>query len=304
MIYTITLNPSIDYIVGVETFNLGKTNRSSFERKYPGGKGINVSRILKELEVESTALGFIGGFTGKYIKESLTALDIQTDFIEVKEDSRINIKLKNDVETEINGQGPTIKRQAIDQLKAQLKNLLPGDLVILSGSKPHSLAANFYEELIQIIQNTQANFILDTNADELLEVLKYNPFLIKPNKDELEALFDMEISSLEEIIPYGKKLIEMGAEHLIISLGGEGAYLFVRDEIYFGAAPKGTLINSVGAGDSMIAGFSATYFKTRNVVDAFRMAIASGSATAFNEDLATREAILTLVENVHVKKIS
>lgn len=304
MIYTVTLNPSIDYIVGAEAFHIGKTNRSSFERKYPGGKGINVSRILKELKVDSTALGFIGGFTGNYIKNQLVSLGIDTDFIEVEEDSRINIKLKTiNEETELNGQGPHINEKAIDLLKIQLKKLLPGDLIILSGSKPQSLVDSFYEELIQIIHQADAKFILDTNANELLEVLKYEPFLIKPNKDELEELFQIKISSLKEILPYGKKLIEMGAEHVIISLGGEGAYLFVEDNVYFGPAPEGTLVNSVGAGDSMLAGFSAAFLDAGNIKEAFKMALAAGSATAFNEDLAVREDILGLLESVEIYQL-
>lgn len=304
MIYTVTLNPSIDYIVGTNAFHIGKTNRSSFEKKYPGGKGINVSRILKELKIESTALGFIGGFTGEYINNELVSLGIHTDFIKVEEDSRINIKLKtSNEETELNGQGPHISEKAITQLKDQLKKLTSKDLVILSGSKPPSLSDHFYEELIQIIHEVDADFIIDTNANELLEALKYKPFLIKPNKDELEELFQIEVSSLKEILPYGKKLIELGAKHAIISLGGEGAYLFVGEDVYFGPAPDGKLVNSVGAGDSMLAGFSAAFLEAENVEEAFKMALASGSATAFNEDLAIREDILDLLESVEIYRV-
>lgn len=301
MIYTLTLNPSIDYIVGIQDFQFGKTNRTSFEQKYPGGKGINVSRVLKELGIESTALGFIGGFTGVYIEETLETLGIETDFVRVDDDSRINIKLKGNVETEINGQGPIIKEDKIKQLKNQLKNLTDTDVVILSGSKLRSLSENFYEELIEMIKKSSAEFIIDTNAGELLNILKYQPLLIKPNKEELEDLFGVEIGSSEEVIPYGKQLIEKGAQHVIISLGEEGAYLFTKEEILFGEAPAGQLVNSVGAGDSMIAGFVAEWTKSNNVIEAFKMGLAAGSATAFNEDLARREDILRLVEKVQLK---
>ena len=303
MIYTVTLNPSIDYIVGVEDFKPGKTNRTTFEQKFPGGKGINVSRVLKELEMTNTALGFVGGFTGKYIVDSLHELGIATDFIDVKDDTRINIKLKSDVESEINGQGPNITEDEIQQLRNQFSKLTREDTVILSGSKPPSLPKNFYETVIQWIDEQGADFIIDTHANELLQVLPYQPLLIKPNKEELEELFHITIKTPDEVIPYGKELVNRGAQHVILSLGGDGAYFFTKDDVFYGQAPEGKVLNSVGAGDSMIAGFTAEYLTSHDRMEAFKVGIAAGSATAFSEDLATKKDIEKLLQKIEITKI-
>lgn len=304
MIYTLTLNPSIDYIVEVANYQEGKTNRTIREEKYPGGKGINVSRILKELDTENTALGYVGGFTGEFIEETLRSLDIQTDFIRVEEDSRINIKLKTALETEINASGPNIDDREIELLKEKINVGTEEDIFVLSGSKQASLPDNFYEELIQRIEKQGARFVLDTSSHELLHVLNCRPLLIKPNREELEAFFDMQMNKPEDVIPYGQELVRMGAEYVIVSLGGEGAYFFTADCVYVADAPKGQLVNSTGAGDSMVAGFLASFIKDSDPVKAFAWSVAAGSATAFAKDLAKKEEILHLVDHVVVEKMA
>jgi 1-phosphofructokinase len=304
MIYTLTLNPSVDYIVELEGFQIGELNRTTKEAKFPGGKGINVSRVLKELGIKSKALGFNGGFTGKYIDEYLQNEEIATDFVKVMEDSRINIKLKTGQETEINAKGPEISDEDFYQLKEKIKGLTNEDLLVLAGSIPSSLPKTTYEELVKICKQNNVQFVVDAEGDLLKKVLTYHPFLIKPNQHELEELFSTSISTCEEVVPYAKKLLELGAKNVIVSMAGDGA-VFVNHELALIAeVPRGNVKNSVGAGDSMVAGFLAQYQITEDIKEAFRFSIASGSATAFSLGLCTKEKVVELLPQVHIKEFS
>lgn len=300
MIYTLTLNPSIDFIVPVDQLKLGKLNYMNDEYKVPGGKGINVSRILQELTTSSTALGFIGGFTGNFIIDFLEKRNLKTDFISISEDTRINIKLKSSSETEINGRGPSISSDESTKLLSQLEKITANDFVVLSGSKPPSLPVDFYEKVIKRVTETGAKFAIDTTGDALMQSLAYQPLVIKPNQHELEDLFGVTISTNEDVIKYGKKLLKKGAQHVIVSMGADGAILITNNGVYKGTSPSGTLRNSVGAGDSMIAGFLSIYLTSQNVLEAFKMSIAAGSATAFSHDLATRNKIDNLLSEIEI----
>lgn len=304
MIYTLTLNPSVDYIVQLESFQLGELNRTVTETKFPGGKGINVSRVLNQLGVISKALGFIGGFTGAYIEEYLHNEKIGTDFIKVKDDTRINIKIKTGQETEINAKGPTITERNFQLLKEKITQLTAEDMLVLAGSIPSSLPQTTYEELVKVCKESNAEFVVDAEGELLKHVLPYRPFLIKPNHHELGELFDTTISSCKEAIPYGKKLIEMGAKNIIVSLAEKGAVMITRDMTLVAEVPKGVVKNSVGAGDSMVAGFLATFEKTSNLKEAFRYSVAAGSATAFSLGLCTKEKIEELLQQVHILAIN
>jgi len=302
MIYTVTLNPSIDYIVEVEDLGLGKINRMKRENKFPGGKGINVSRVLKRLDVESIALGFVGGFTGDFINNVLENERVTSDFVQVEGDSRINIKLKSQLETEINGQGPAISEEKLDQFFYKLKQIKKGDYVVLAGNIPNTLPSDLYEQLTLWGQENGIHIIVDASGKVLLDVVKHRPFFIKPNHHELGDLFDVKINSIEQAIPYGKKLVEMGAQNVGISFAGDGAILITESSVYVSNVPKGEVINSVGAGDSLVAGFIGTYVKTNNIETAFKVGVASGSATAFSEDLTKREKIEELLNQVKIEK--
>ncbi|ETT59281.1 1-phosphofructokinase [Paenibacillus sp. FSL R7-277] len=291
MIYTVTLNPSVDYIVEVEELTLGGLNRMKRDMKLPGGKGINVSRVLKQLGVENTATGFLGGFTGGYIDTWLGQEGISGDFVHIADDTRINIKLKAGQETEINGAGPVITETETAALLLKLEALKPGDIVILSGSTPPSLGGDFYSRLIAVCRQKGAEFVIDTTGQALQDALSQGPLLVKPNHHELAELFGVQISTREEIITYGRKLLMGGAKHVLVSMAGEGALFITGQEVYHASAPKGQVRNSVGAGDSMIAGFVGTLSLTGNVLEAFRAGVASGSATAFSDDLADRALI-------------
>ncbi|MEI5989332.1 1-phosphofructokinase [Enterococcus termitis] len=303
MIYTVTLNPSIDYIVHVEGLKLGDLNRMTNDFKLPGGKGINVSRILKRIHAESTALGFLGGFTGTFIADWLAKEQIQTNFTTVREDTRINIKLKSETETEINGLGPAICNEEMQDLKQALSLISQGDIVVLSGSTPATLREGFYEELIQIIKDKNAEFIIDTTGKDLLNALPQKPLLIKPNNHELAELFNVEFQTMEDILPFGERLLEDGAKHVIISMAGDGALLFTEEGIYRSNVLKRPLKNSVGAGDSMIAGFVGTFAKNGDPIEAFKWGVACGSATAFSDDLASADLINELISEVDIEKI-
>lgn len=304
MIYTVTLNPSIDYIVHVKGLKLGDLNRMTNDFKLPGGKGINVSRILKRIQAESTALGFLGGFTGNFISDWLTKEQIQTNFTTVREDTRINIKLKSESETEINGLGPAISNEEMQDLKKSLSMISSGDIVVLSGSTPASLRKGFYEELIQIIKDKNAEFVIDTTGKDLMNALPQKPLLIKPNNHELAELFDVEFQTIEDILPFGERLLDDGAKHVIISMAGDGALLFTKEGIYRSNVLKRSLKNSVGAGDSMIAGFVGTFSKNNDPVEAFKWGVACGSATAFSDDLASVDLINELISEVEIEKIN
>ena len=300
MIYTITFNPALDYIVKMDNFNLGYVNRSSEEYVYAGGKGINVSIVLSNLEVESKALGFIAGFTGDEIERRVREFGCDTDFIKLKEGmSRINVKIKADVESEINGGGPNISEEALNSLYEKLENLVEGDILVLAGSIPKSMPVDIYEKIMKRLQNKGVKFIVDTTGESLLKVLKYNPFLIKPNHHELGELFGVKLNSKEEVIEYAKKLKDMGAENVIISMAGDGAVLIKSNgEITTSNVPKGIVKNSVGAGDSMVAGFIAGYLKSSKVEEGFKLGVATGSASAFSEGLAEKEYVYKLLEEI------
>ena len=293
MIYTVTFNPSLDYIVSVEDFKLGLTNRTSSEMLLPGGKGINVSTVLKNLGIESTALGFTAGFTGDEITRRLEAMGVKNGFIQVQEGfSRINLKLKSIDGTEINGQGPAISTQKVEQLMGQLGDLGEGDVLFLSGSIPASMPDDAYQKIMAMLDGRGVSIVVDATRDLLMKVLPYHPFLIKPNNHELGEIFGVPLDTRQSVIPYGKKLQEMGAVNVLISMAGEGAVLIAENgQVYEEPAPKGKLINGVGAGDSMVAGFMAGYMKEHDYRYAFHMGIAAGSASAFSEHLATSEEI-------------
>ena len=300
MIYTVTFNPSLDYIVSVNDFQLGLTNRTDSELILPGGKGINVSTILMNLGIDSTAFGFAAGFTGEEIIREVEAMGIRSDFIKIDSGiSRINLKLKNIDGTEINGSGPEISEEKIEELLRKLDILGEGDILVLAGSIPASMPADMYSTIMERLQHKNVTFIVDATKDLLINVLKYKPFLIKPNNHELGELFDVKLTTREEVIPYGKKLQKQGARNVLVSMAGEGAVLVAEDgSVYEAPAPKGTLVNAVGAGDSMVAGFTAGWIEKKDYRHAFYMGVSAGSASAFSEYLATKEEIMDLYEKV------
>lgn len=306
MIYTVTLNPSIDHVIEMNELQEGVVNKVSIENFYAGGKGINVSKILNEHDIKSVALGFISGFTGEFIKNNLDECGIANNFINVSNGySRINMKIKtNKNETEINGLGPSISSSNIKDLFNQLEKLSSDDILVLAGSIPPSLSDNFYEEIMKQLSTKNVKIIVDARNNLLTNVLKYNPFLIKPNHHEISEIFGLEIKTTDELIFYGKKLKEMGAKNVLISMGGEGSILITEfNEIYKSNVPKGTVKNSVGSGDSMVAGFIAGYLKTNNYQEALKLGAASGSATAFSSDLAKISLINELSKQIQITKL-
>ena len=302
MIYTVTVNPSIDYIVQLNELTLGEVNRMDYDNKLPGGKGINVSRILKELGLDNTAWGFLGGFTGEFVKETLEKTGLKTNFTPIKADTRINVKIKAQAETEINGRGPELTKEEIAAFTAQFDKLTADDVVIFAGSLVPSLSDDFYFDLIKVIRQKGAQFVIDTTGESLLKTLPENPLVIKPNNHELAELFGVELNSIDDIVKYGKNLLEMGAKHVLISMAGDGGLMITKDKVYRSYAPKGTVINSVGAGDSMIGGFTGTYAKTKDPLEAFRYGLACGSATAFSEDLADAKKINEILPMIEIEE--
>lgn len=300
MIYTVTFNPALDYIVRLDSFTAGEINRVKYEQVLGGGKGINVSIVLKNLGHDSTALGFLAGFTGKEIIRQLEGFGCQSDFVMLPEGfSRINVKIKADQETEVNGQGPNITAEAQQELFDKLDKLTAGDTLVLAGSIPNTLPDDIYQRIMGHLDGRGINIVVDATKQLLLKVLPYKPFLIKPNNHELGEMFNVVLKSEEEIIEHAKKLQEMGARNVLISMAGDGALLITEDgQIFKSPAPKGTLVNSVGAGDSMVAGFLCGYMETGSFEDAFYMGVATGSASAFSENLATRaeaDALLAII---------
>ena len=302
MIYTVTFNPSLDYIVSVDDFKLGLTNRTSSELILPGGKGTNVSTVLKNLGLESTALGFVAGFTGNEIVKRLNDIGIKSDFISIENGiSRINLKLKSIDGTEINGAGPDISEDKVNELMDKLNQLKEGDVLVLAGSIPSSMSDNIYRDIMADLKDRGVMIVVDATKDLLLNVLEYHPFLIKPNNHELGEIFDVKLTTREEVIPYGRKLQEKGARNVLVSMAGEGAVLIAEDgQVFDAPAPKGKLINGVGAGDSMVAGFVAGWIEKQDYEYAFHMGVASGSASAFSENLATKREILEVLKRVEV----
>lgn len=293
MIYTVTFNPSLDYIVSMDGFELGKTNRTTGERIFPGGKGINVSIVLNNLGMENIALGFTAGFTGEQIEKETARMGLTTDFIRVGSGfSRINVKLKDYDGTEINGMGPGISKEDVDQLYERLDQLKEGDALVLAGSIPKCLPDSIYRDILERLKDKGVLFIVDAAGELLVNVLEYRPFLIKPNKQELEEIFRVRLNTREEAVFYAKKLKEMGAENVLVSMSGQGAVLVDQNgSAHMSPAPGGTLVNAVGAGDSMVAGFLAGWMQKGDYDFALCMGIAAGSASAFSECLAAKEEV-------------
>lgn len=293
MVYTVTLNPSLDYIATVNDFKTGQLNRTSGEMVFPGGKGINVSIVLKNLGIETCALGFIAGFTGEEIERLLSNQGITTEFICIDNAmSRINVKLRSDSETEINGQGPHIEKKNIDDLYRILDRLQESDILVLAGSIPAGITNNIYMDIMDYVKHKNIKVVVDTTKELLLNTLKYKPFLIKPNLLELGELFDVNIQDKETAVVYARKLQERGAENVLVSMAKQGAVLLTQDgEVYESPPPDGILVNSIGAGDSMVAGFIKGYIDSHNFKEAFYMGICSGSASAFSEYLATKQEV-------------
>lgn len=303
MIYTVTLNPSIDFIVRLDSLALGSVNRMTSDDKFAGGKGINVSRILKRLDIENTATGFIGGFTGRFVKDGLVDEGIATKFVEVSEDTRINVKVKAGEETEINGAGPHISTEKLEELEAILAGLSSEDTVVFAGSAPSSLGNQVYNTLIPIAKKAGAEVVCDFEGQTLLDALNYQPLLVKPNNHELADIFGVELNGLVDIEKYAREILAKGAKNVIISMAGAGALLVTPEAAYFAKPIKGTVKNSVGAGDSMVAGFTGEYVKSGDPIEALKWGVACGTATTFSDDLATAEFIKETYQKVEVEKI-
>ena len=297
MVYTVTMNPSLDYVVSVTDFKAGKINRTASEAIFAGGKGINVSTVLKELGVDSVALGFVAGFTGVELQRKLQEQGINQDFIEVKNGlTRINMKLRanpsSEQETEVNGQGPVVSQEELQQLIQKVDSLSVDDILVLSGSVCRGVPQSIYADLVKMCNEKQIRVIVDASSVLLWNVLEHCPFLIKPNKDELEDLFYRDIETKEEVIFYAKELQNRGAKNVLVSLGKDGAVLVAETGVvYEMEAPNGEVINSVGAGDSMVAGFLAGYLQENSYEKALKIGICAGSATAFSEGLAKKAQI-------------
>ncbi len=300
MIYTVTFSPAIDYVVDLNKFEVGEINRTKKETCYPGGKGINVSMVLANLGRTSVATGFLAGFTGDFIKNELKARHISSGFIFVKDGmTRINVKIRAGKETAINGQGPHITDEEIEELISQLEKLSKDDLLVISGAVPSSLPDNIYEMILERIKDKGCTVVVDATKDILLNTLKYHPLLVKPNQEELEEMFNVKIENDADLKKNAAKLVDLGAQNVIVSLGGDGALLVGKDvEAIKLPAPKGRVVNTVGAGDSLVAGFIDEYLHSHNVVHAFKKGIATGSASAFSETLATKEEVEALLKTM------
>ena len=305
MIYTITFNPALDYIAQVENFKIGEINRTKTETILPGGKGLNVSIVLKNLEIENTALGFVAGFTGEELIRKMESQGVKTDFVKVEKGiTRINLKIssmsENQVkETALNGMGPQITKNDMDILFEKIQKMSTKDIVILSGSIPKNMDKDIYEKICKELKEKGITFIVDSTQELLMNVLKYNPFLIKPNKEELEETLNCKISTKEDIVNAAKTLQKMGAQNVLVSLGNDGALLLTKeDETYYSKVPKGQVVNTVGSGDSMVAGFLAGYYQTQDYEYALKVGVAAGSATAFSIRLATKEDVDLLLKQL------
>lgn len=300
MIYTVTVNPALDYVLQLPEVKDGETNRSSDTQFLAGGKGINVSQILNQLGVDNTAWGFVGGFTGEELIRQLNVKKINSDFVRISDDTRVNVKIHAQEETEINAAGPDITAQEVAAFKSRLDDLEAGDVVVLSGSLAPSLPTDFYESLLPLIREKGAEFVVDTTGEALLRTLKFNPLVIKPNHHELADLFDTSFSSTADMLEAAKKLQKLGAQNVMISMAGEGAYLVTADHVYHANAATGTAVNSVGAGDSMIAGFVGTWFEKHDAAEGLRVGSACGGATAFTEDIAVKSQIDAVLPQIKI----
>lgn len=304
MIYTVTFNPSLDYIVTVDHFTPGKVNRTESEIMFPGGKGINVSIVLKNLGMKSTILGFTAGFTGAEIQRRLAAMDCREELIPISNGySRINLKLRSDEESEINGRGPLIDETAIQTLYARLDQLVQGDVLVLAGSIPASMPDTVYSDIMKRLAGRGVLIAVDATKDLLVNVLPWHPFLVKPNNHELGEIFGVTLTQQEDIILYARRLQEMGARNVLVSMAGDGAVLVTeQNSVYAVPAPKGTVVNSVGAGDSMVAGFLYGYLTSGDYTIAFKTGVSAGSASAFSEQLATREEVDAIFQTLPLWK--
>lgn len=299
MVYTVTFNPAIDYVVHTDEMTVGRVNRSRSEEMYFGGKGINVSIVLAELGIKSKALGFVAGFTGRAIEDGVSDMGVETDFVHLESGcSRINVKIKSNEETELNGQGPKIPESAIGQLYERLDKLQDGDVLVLAGSIPGTLPSDIYEKILAHLSDKKIKTVVDATKELLLNVLKYKPFLIKPNDHELGEMFGAELKTDEEIIEYAKKLREMGAVNVLVSMAGDGAILVdEHGSVHKCGVCRGTVRNSVGAGDSMVAGFIAG-LANGDYEYALKLGTAAGGATAFSDKLAKRDEIFELLKQL------
>lgn len=306
MIYTITFNPALDYVVHVERFALGGVNRAVHESMFYGGKGINVSAILSALGFENTALGFVAGFTGAEIERGVKTLGFESDFIRVRNGmSRINVKLKSDQESEINGMGPEILTADVEKLFQKLEKLEAGDILVLSGSIPQSVSSRIYEDIMGRLSGKGIRIVVDATKDLLMEVLHYRPFLIKPNNHELGELFGVRLQTDDEIVRYARLLQEKGACNVLVSMAGDGAILLTEDgRVLRRRPPQGKVRNSVGAGDSMVAGFLAGYLRTGTYEEALKLGTAAGSASAFSEGLADGDTIMSVYQSLPESLVS
>lgn len=300
MVYTVTFNPSLDYIVNVSDFKLGQVNRTEKEVMFPGGKGINVSIVLKNLGMESTILGFTAGFTGAEIQRRVKEMECVEKLIPIANGySRINLKLRSNEESEINGMGPEIGKEDIDKLYQMLDTLKAGDVLVLAGSIPASMPSTMYSDIMEYLQDKEVLIAVDATKDLLVNVLPFHPFVIKPNNYELGEIFDVTLKDKKDVIVYAKKLQEQGARNVLVSMAGDGAVLVAEDgSVYESEAPKGKVVNSVGAGDSMVAGFLYGYLTTENYEIAFKNGVATGSASAFSENLATKEEVEAILNTL------
>ena len=305
MIYTITFNPALDYITQVKNFKIGEINRTKTETILPGGKGLNVSIVLKNLEIENTALGFIAGFTGEELKRKLELKGVKTDFIKVKEGvTRINVKISSEdnkvEETALNGIGPKITKNDIEELFKKLDEVTIEDIVILSGSIPKNINKDIYKEICKKLSKKGITFVVDSTQELLMSILQYNPFLIKPNKEELEETLNCKISTNDEIINAAKELKKRGAQNVLVSLGKDGAILLTKDDkVLVSKAPKGKIVNTIGSGDSMVAGFLAGYCKTKDYEYALKVGVAAGSASAFSTELASKNEVELILKQLY-----
>lgn len=300
MIYTVTFNPALDYILELDKLEIGKIQKSKTELILPGGKGINVSTVLTNLEIDNIALGYKAGFVGAEIERLLRNMNVKTDFIDLEEgNSRINVKVSAEEETAINTNGPKISESKILELLEKLKNLTENDFLVLSGSIPSSIKDDIYEKICGIVREQNVRIVVDATKNLLVQALKYNPFLIKPNNEELGEIFGVEIHTKEDAYVYGKKLKEMGAQNVLVSMGKIGAALIDEaGQEYFIKSPEGKRVNTVGSGDSMVAGFIAGFLKYNNYNDALRMGVSAGSASALSKYLATKEEVYNLFNNI------
>ena len=304
MIYTCTITPSLDYTTYLTEFRTGELNRAKDVYYYPGGKGINVSRVLRHLDVDSVAIGYVGGFTGNYIKDFLKDEGIQTDFIQTEEITRINVKIKANQESELNGPGPDINKEQQQVLLEKVQALKKGDWFVLAGSLTNSIPITLFEEMATVCTNKGIRFVLDTSGPALEELIHTKPFLIKPNEEELGELFNTKITTKQEAFYYAKKLVEKGVQHVVVSMGGEGALLVTKDLAIAAEAPTGKVVNTVGAGDSLVSGFLASYINDEDATKAFRYGVASGSATAFQSDLCEKQDVEKLLDQVIISPLN